>query len=170
MPTSYREATPDDLHGICTLGMQVNVLHHETFPQLFAPPADPLRDAAHWASSIAQPAATSFVAEHSPGHLAGFVTVAVVDETHSLMQPMRFARVGTLGVTPEWRGHGIGRALMEHAQEWAAARGALELRLNVWAFNDTAQNLYRELGYELRLLTLAKPLRDPLPGAALLPA
>jgi ribosomal protein S18 acetylase RimI-like enzyme len=34
----------------------------------------------------------------------------------------------------------------------------MELRLNVWAFNDSALRLYRELGYEMRMHTLAKPL------------
>ena len=154
----YREATESDLPAICALGMQVNALHHEAFPQLFAAPADPQRDSAHWAASVAQAMATTFVAEPPSGGLAGFVTVAVQDETHSLLQPVRIGRVGTVGVTPEWRGHGIGRALMRQAQDWVQARGGIELRLNVWAFNEAARRLYEELGYELRQLTLAKPL------------
>ena len=154
----YREATAGDLSAICALGMQVNTLHHDAFPQIFAPPADPLRDSAHWAASLAQPLATTFVAEVEPGRLAGFVTVAIQDETHSLMQPVRIGRIGTVGVTREWRGQGIGRALMQQAQDWVQARGGIELRLHVWAFNEAARRLYDELGYELRMLTLAKPL------------
>jgi ribosomal protein S18 acetylase RimI-like enzyme len=154
----YREAIESDLPAICALGMEVNTLHHEAFPRHFAPPADPLRDSAHWAASLAQPTATIFVAELAPGRLAGFVTVAVQDEAHSLLQPMRIGRIGTVGVTAEWRGHGMGRALMQQAQAWAQARGATELRLHVWAFNEAARRLYEELGYELRQFTLAKPL------------
>ena len=154
----YREAIESDLPAICALGMEVNTLHHEAFPRHFAAPADPLRDSAHWAASLAQPTATTFVAELAPGQLAGFVTVAVQDEAHSLLQPMRIGRIGTVGVTAEWRGHGMGRALMQQAQDWAQSRGATELRLQVWAFNEAARRLYEELGYELRLLTLAKPL------------
>ena len=160
----YREATESDLAAICALGMQVNTLHHEAFPRHFAPPADPMRDSAHWATSLAQPMATIFVAELQPGQLAGFITVAVQDEAHSLLQPMRIGRIGTVGVTSEWRGHGIGRALMQRAQDWVQARGATELRLHVWAFNEAARRLYDELGYELRMLTLAKPLA-PAAGA-----
>ena len=156
----YREAIESDLPAICALGMEVNTLHHEAFPRHFAAPADPLRDSAHWAASLAQPMATIFVAELEPGQLAGFVTVAVQDEVHSLLQPIRIGRVGTVGVTSEWRGHGIGRALMRHAQDWVQTRGGIELRLNVWAFNEPARRLYEELGYELRLLTLAKPLQQ----------
>jgi ribosomal protein S18 acetylase RimI-like enzyme len=160
----YREATVADLDAICTLGMQVNLLHHEVFPRVFAGPADPRRDAAHWAASIAQPMAATFVAEPQGAALAGFVTVAVGDETHSLLQPQRNGRVGTLGVAPEWRGQGVGRALMRRAQDWASAHGAIELRLNVWAFNENALRLYGELGYEVRMHTLAKPLIPAAPG------
>lgn len=154
----YREAIESDLPAVCALGMQVNTLHHEAFPRHFAAPADPLRDSAHWAASLAQSMATTFVAELAPGQLAGFVTVAVQDEAHSLLQPMRIGRIGTVGVTAEWRGHGIGRTLMQLAQDWVQARGATELRLHVWAFNEAARRLYEELGYEVRMLTLAKPL------------
>lgn len=157
-PIRYREATASDLPAIGALGSQVNALHHQAFPQLFAAPADPGRDNEHWSASVAQAMATTFVAELGSGALAGFVTVAIQDETHTLLQPVRFGRVGTLGVTPEWRGRGIGRALMQQAQDWAQARGCVELRLNVWAFNEAARRLYDELGYELRQLTLAKPL------------
>ena len=154
----YREATDSDLGAICALGMEVNALHHDAFPRHFAPPADPLRDSAHWAASVAQPMATTFVAEFAPGQLAGFITVTVQDENQSLLQPMRIGRIGTVGVTAEWRGQGIGRALMQQAHDWVRDRGAAEMRLHVWAFNDTARRLYDELGYELRMLTLAKPL------------
>jgi ribosomal protein S18 acetylase RimI-like enzyme len=154
----YREAGESDLPAICALGMQVNALHHDAFPRHFAPPADPGRDSAHWAASLAQPMATTFVAELASGPLAGFITVAVQDENHTLLQPMRIGRIGTVGVTAEWRGHGMGRALMQRAQDWVLARGATELRLHVWAFNEPARRLYEELGYELRMLTLAKPL------------
>ena len=76
-PIRHREATEADLSAISALGMQVNLLHHEAFPQLFAGPADPERDAAHWAMSIAQPMATTFLAEHvgtqAPSQLIGFI-------------------------------------------------------------------------------------------------
>ena len=58
------------------------------------------------------------------------------------------------------RGQGIGRTLMREAEAWARDQGATDLRLNVWAFNEGAVRLYRELGYEVRLLTLGKPLAD----------
>jgi ribosomal protein S18 acetylase RimI-like enzyme len=156
MPT-YREATETDLHAICALGEEVNAVHHEAFPGIFAGPGEPHRDAAHWRSSIGREDATTFVAE-SRGGLVGFVTVSIVSESHSLLKPMRFGRVGSVGITASQRGRGIGRELMQRAQDWVAQGGGVEVRLNVWAFNTHALHVYEELGYEVRSLFLVKPL------------
>lgn len=155
----YREAVESDVLAICLLGEEINSLHHAAYPGIFAgAPEEPTRDAAHWASSIAKPTATTFVAEEG-GHIVGFVNVSVQDESHSLLSPLRVARVGSVGVSAVHRGHGIGKSLMQHAEAWAQGQGAAELRLNVWAFNSVAMQLYRELGYELRVHQLAKALR-----------
>jgi hypothetical protein len=95
MHSAIREATTADLPTICRLGQSVNLLHHEAWPEVFAPPSDPRRDEAHWQQSIGRPNATTFVAVHE-GEVVAFVTIALVDETNSLMQPLRFARVGSI--------------------------------------------------------------------------
>jgi ribosomal protein S18 acetylase RimI-like enzyme len=154
---TYREATDSDLPAICALGEEVNALHHAAFPHIFAGAGAADRDAAHWKRSIGRDDATTFVAE-AQGVLVGFVTVGIVAESHSLLQPMRFGRVGSVGVTRCHRGRGIGPALMQRAHEWVALRGGVEMRLNVWAFNTHALHVYEELGYDVRSLTLVKPL------------
>lgn len=156
MPT-YREATEADLQAICALGEEVNAVHHAAFPAIFAGPGPADRDAAHWKSSIGRHDATTFVAEAS-ATLVGFVTVSIVSESHSLLQPLRFGRVGSVGITASQRGRGIGRELMQRVQDWVARQGGVEVRLNVWAFNTHALHVYEELGYEVRSLFLVKPL------------
>ena len=59
----YREATQDDLPGICTLGEEVNAIHHHAFPDIFAGPGMHDRDAVHWLSSIGKEHAITIVAE-----------------------------------------------------------------------------------------------------------
>jgi ribosomal protein S18 acetylase RimI-like enzyme len=153
----YREATEPDLSAICALGQEVNGIHYQAFPQVFASAGEIERDAAHWMSSIGKQDATTFVAEES-GSLVGFVNVSIVTESHSLLQPMRFGRVASVGITEHKRGLGIGRELMALAQDWVAHRGGVEVRLDVWAFNSHALHVYEELGYEVRSFILAKPL------------
>lgn len=171
LPASIRPATPDDLPAICALGHEVNAIHHEAYPHVFAGRGEPERDRAHWAASLASGDDDAdesgdrqlFVAELN-GQVVGFVTVAVATESHSLLQPLRFGRVGSVSVAPQHRGRGIGSGLMQRAHDWVRARGGHEIRLNVWAFNEAAQRLYvDELGYEVRSLSLACVLASSKP-------
>ena len=57
------------------------------------------------------------------------------------------AYVYDVEVLPERRGSGLGRAIMRAAARWAWERGAIALRLNVFAHNIAARRLYDGLGY-----------------------
>lgn len=156
----YREALISDLPSICVLGNEVNAFHHDNLPDIFAAEGEPERDRAHWLQSIERENATTFVAEAS-GTLVGFVTVGIVDESLSLLIPLRYGRIGTIGVAADFRDQGIGRSLMALAEDWAHARGVVDIRLNIWAFNDRAMRLYKSLGYEIRSNFLGKRIARP---------
>src|SRR5688572_21247856 len=115
MTVVIREATAEDLHAICVLGQEVNRMHHEAWPQIFAPPSDPRHDASHWEQSIAKPDATTFVGELS-GQVVAFITVASVTESNPLLQAMCVVRIGSVCVSVQHRRHGIGRSLMARAE------------------------------------------------------
>jgi len=156
--TVYREALQDDLAAICRLGEEVNLLHHEAWPHIFTGPGDPMRHASHWQQSIGAVRATTFVCEQAAA-LLGFVTVFIAQDASPLLHAVPYARVGSISVAQAHRGQGIGSALMQHAENWAWARGASDLRLHVWAFNEGAMRLYAELGYAVRSHVLGKRLR-----------
>ena len=151
----YREARESDLIAICELGQVVNAIHHAAHPGIFAPQSSAERDAEHWRQSCFGLNSTAFVAEFG-GAVVGFVNAAVVNENHTLLQPVRFVRVGSVSVAESCRGRGIGRELMSMVERWAAAQGATDIRLNVWAFNESARRLYQEIGYEVRSLFMGK--------------
>ena len=56
--------------------------------------------------------------------------------------------IDDLYVGAEYRGLGIGRALMEHMEAFARNSGYKRVQLHTEMANTTAQNLYRSLGYE----------------------
>lgn len=153
----YREATLTDLPAICILGEAVNLLHHEAWPHVFSGSGDPMRHIDHWQRSIGQEKATTFVCE-ADSALIGFVSVSIVQETHSFFQHTPFGRVGSVVVAAAHQGKGIGRALMLEAECWARGRGVTDMQLNVWSFNQRALKLYAELGYEIRSHMLGKRL------------
>jgi ribosomal protein S18 acetylase RimI-like enzyme len=153
----YRSATSADLPSICALGEEVNLIHHAAWPEVFASAGTPERSRDHWAQSVGKDDAITIVAEED-NSLVGFTTVSATNESHSLFQPIRYAKVGSVGVTVAYRGKGIGPKLMELAEQWAVEHGAGEVRLTVWAFNETALRMYAELGYETRSHSLGKGL------------
>ncbi len=57
------------------------------------------------------------------------------------------AQVTNVAVAPEYRGRGWGRALMEALLQYAANLGAAYVTLEVRRSNETAQNLYKSLGF-----------------------
>jgi len=159
-PTFYRRATSQDLLAICELGQQLNSLHHEHRPDIYAPSTgDFAPDGDFWRPSIEGENHAVFLAEQS-GVAIGFITVQVTESKGPLMQPQRVGRIGSVCVDQRGRGQGIGRALMQQAQTWALEQGAADLRLTVWGFNDPARRLYEALGYEMRAFEMGKRLND----------
>lgn len=156
----YREALPEDLPAICRLGEEVNTLHHDAWPHIFAASADPMQHAAHWQQSIGGVKSTTFVCEET-GRLVGFVTVFIAHDASPLVHPTPYARVGSISVTRDRQRAGIGKALMQHAEAWARQRGVTDLRLHVWDFNRNAMALYAALGYDVRSHVLGKRLDPP---------
>lgn len=52
-----------------------------------------------------------------------------------------------LEVFETYRRRGFAEAMLEHAIECAEGAGALAVRLTVWAGNDSAETLYRKVGF-----------------------
>jgi len=66
-----------------------------------------------------------------------------------VIQAEPFAEVGGLVVDPQKRGAGIGRRLLETAEQWASANGlaAIQVRSNIVRSN--AHIFYKQRGYDL---------------------
>lgn len=65
-----------------------------------------------------------------------------------------------LAVAPERREQGLGRALMQAAEEWLKARGAPKIQLMVREDNDAALGFYEALGLERqKVVTLGRFLK-----------
>ncbi|WP_332645328.1 GNAT family N-acetyltransferase [Lysinibacillus sp. 54212] len=66
-------------------------------------------------------------------------------------QPSRIAHRAyiVIGIVSSFRGKGIGKALFQHAEEWAKGQGIHRLELTVIKHNEAAFNLYKKMGYEV---------------------
>lgn len=97
-----------------------------------------------------------YVAELPDGHVAGWVHV----HARSLLLVDLHAEIGGLVVDEGHRGRGIGKLLMQRAEEWARGQGcwAVYLRSNI--IRKGAHAFYERVGYSVvkTSLTLCKAL------------
>ena len=160
MEVGIRKATGEDYSAVCALFDEVDALHRDHLPDIFQRPPGEARERDHYLGLIADENVGFFVAS-AGGELVGFVHV-IVRETPAVpvLVPKRYAVVDGIVVESGSRGRGVGGRLMDRAQEWALARGATALELNVYEFNEAAISFYEELGYR----TLSRKMRKELSG------
>jgi ribosomal protein S18 acetylase RimI-like enzyme len=71
---------------------------------------------------------------------------------------MRHPNIFLIYVDPDYRRQGIGRALMGHAEAWARAQSYTQIGLQVFTANQPAIDLYQQLGYESRSISMMREL------------
>jgi ribosomal-protein-alanine N-acetyltransferase len=91
------------------------------------------------ASFIASPHAMTWVAEVR-GAVVGFVIAERENE--------KIGHVVTIDVIEQWRHRGVGRELMNTAEDWACRMGAQFMYLETAEDNLPAQRFYEARGYE----------------------
>jgi GNAT superfamily N-acetyltransferase len=107
-----------------------------------------------------EPDADTIAERAAPLIESGEVTVLFVGEGPDGFAELRFrpslytgaldAYLEELYVVPERRGHGLGRALLEAAMEYARERGAARIDLNTSTDDVAARALYESAGFTNR--------------------
>jgi ribosomal protein S18 acetylase RimI-like enzyme len=108
----------------------------------------------------AQTEGTVFVLEDDE-RVVGFVSVWAKLKVNGLVnEEAETAYVSDLVVTAAYRGRGLGKALLQRAEDYAVARGATRLNIGVLAENTAARKLYNDFGFRENNVELTKPLRS----------
>lgn len=153
-----RAAAIPDYDRICELAAQMDRLHLTVLPDRFRKPAGPNRARTYVEALIADPNTYLAVAE------AGDRVVALLNSGLGqtpdvpVKPPRRFLKIRGLVVDEAHRRRGIGRALFAAAMEWAGARGAQEVQLNVYEVNPVGAAFCRAAGFAPLSRRYVRPL------------
>ena len=74
--------------------------------------------------------------------------------------PRKQAFLGFMYVRPAYRGKGINKLVMHDLLDWARTQELSEVRLTVYAENDSAIRAYEKAGFEGLLLEMRKEIED----------
>ena len=158
MEISVRKATAEDYNSLCELFNEIDALHRDNLPHIFEKPNGAAREKDYYLGLIADENLALLVAEAGE-KLVGFVHVIVRDTpAMPVFVPRHYAIVDGIVVKSGFQKHGIGKVLMDKMQEWAIARGAASIELNVYEFNETAISFYQRLGYQTVSRKMSKEL------------
>lgn len=80
------------------------------------------------------------------GDLVAEVAGEIVGSIHVQPSKHGYGEIG-MAVQSDWRGRGVGTALMVAAIDWARDHGLHKLSLSVFAHNEAAIALYRKFGF-----------------------
>ena len=119
----------------------------DSYRQFYDEPADGELAAAFIRDRLKAKESVIFLAEtgeEGTREALGFVQLY---PSFSSVAACRIWVLNDLFVTPEARGRGVGRALMEVARQHALQTGAKRLTLETTAENRAAWSLYEDLGY-----------------------
>ncbi|PWN63334.1 GNAT family N-acetyltransferase [Chryseobacterium oncorhynchi] len=102
---------------------------------------------------IQSPDATLIVVEDNNEIVAsGYALIKKSDKDYNNFKS--YAYLGFMYVKPEYRGKGINKLITDELVNWAKSRNISEIRLDVYAQNDSAIKAYEKAGFEPLLLTM----------------
>jgi ribosomal protein S18 acetylase RimI-like enzyme len=134
-------------------------LHRDNLPHIFQKPSGAAREQDYYSGLIADENGALLVAEVGE-KLVGFVHAIVRDAPAiPVFVPRRYAIVDGIGVKSGFQNRGIGRILVGKMQEWAIAKGATSIELNVYEFNEIAISFYERLGFQAFSRKMSKELK-----------
>ena len=155
MDLSIRHVTESDAPRLREYAIR---LFSEDLPGIFRRPDPTLEDeVALIRDSLAQDNGTLLIAE-AQGSIVGLVRLIgerLAEEAHTAT----FA----ISVDREWRGRGVGTALMRAILDWGATHGITRVQGFVWATNPRALEFYEGLGFQREGLCRRAIIRDGEP-------
>ena len=149
---NIRPATPEDQARLLEL---LPLLADFDIPQARKPEDLWLGDVPLLKAVLAGNTDQSFldVAVNEEGYVLGLTLITMREE---LLSHMPSAHLEAIVVSPEARGIGLGRTLLQHTEAAVKKRGALSLSLHVFNKNQRAKSLYTSHGFDNELIRAIK--------------
>ena len=160
MTATIRPAVPADLPAIGRLGALLVRTHHDFDAKRFiaATPKTEHGYASYLATQMEEPSVVVLAAEQD-GAVVGYTYAGAEGFDYmSLRGPAGV--LYDIVVDPAYRGHGIGRLLLDATLAKLEARGAPRVVLSTAERNEAAQRLFARAGFRRTMIEMTRELDD----------
>ena len=158
MVVTIRPAVAADYPAVEVLAQEILAYHIAAIPDVFRG-TEPALAEEYFEELLASAASTLLVAADA-GTPVGFAVCEVRRARPSpMIIPRMIASIEQIMVTETTRGRGVGQALFNACVAWAKGRGADDLMLQVWEFNQDAIAFYERRGMTTLHRQMTLPLR-----------
>ncbi len=151
-----RRAKNSDLDFMRIALFELNKMHHEAVPDRFKTPEeiDTSKNLTHY---IRKETYFAFVAE-ADGSLVGFIAGNVSERVSSITKSMVMGTIDELFVSESHRGLSVGSKLIQEFENECKRRGASEISVEIWEFNEKARAFYKAHGLSTWVRCASKKL------------
>ncbi|NRD79859.1 GNAT family N-acetyltransferase [Bacillus sp. BRMEA1] len=150
-PFTVRSATLKDFMGISNLKEQVQQLHIEGRPDLYADASASLEIATYetWLNSTDT---KIFIVEDNDKEIIAYIILDIKKpaDSNPILRERKILFIRSIGVSKTCRGQGIGKILIKKAFEYCKEIHAESVELNVLEFNENAIRFYEKLGFKTK--------------------
>jgi ribosomal protein S18 acetylase RimI-like enzyme len=154
-------ATIEDAVALACLNHRVHALHVQEAPNDFVRP--PQAELEEWFRGIlSRPGTIALLAKlgHEP---VGYVLAGVHEKPKDLFtNARRWLYLDQISVEAAQERQGVGRMLCEALVARARREGLTEIETDTWAFNQSAQEFFRHLGFSPKIIRHHMPIGDPM--------
>lgn len=155
---TIRSATMVDLEQLNELMFLLHDEHHQQSPQYFKT-AQEIEQEKSIARYLDDPECLVFVACENET-IVGFISGHFCELISTVSQPVQMGSIDELYVVKSHRSHGLGMALCQHIEGRFIDYGVKEIFVEVWQFNQSAVEFYRQFGFDHHIHWLRKSVSD----------
>lgn len=141
-----RPAQKQDIPGLRTLLLQVNLVHHQGRPDIFSYGKGKY-DETQLEAILSDPDRPIFVAVDEHGQVLAHAFCLHQQHEHDpVLTPIKTLYIDDICVLESCRGQHIGRKMYDYVAAYAREKGFYNITLNVWSLNKSAMRFYQSCG------------------------
>ncbi|MFJ8235832.1 GNAT family N-acetyltransferase [Ureibacillus sp. NPDC094379] len=137
-------ATIEDFHAVNSIVKEGHEEHANAYPHIFKK-VDEVMSEHYFGEILADPDCEIFVARINNNEVVGFGVMELQKSpSFESMIPRKFAYMNDFGVKGTFQRNGVGNLLFAACVEWSREKGATNMDLTVWEFNEKAIAFYEK--------------------------